>query len=952
MQDRIPNAFIREALDQPAIASLLDSYVHYTVTQNGYTIQAATKTAVDNHYASSRPTLPQTPQRDLSVTSITPLSEIGFEDWEAFGVKAANVAVLGTLGFPAGTVPDGYAIPFYFYDEFMKHNDFYTRIQSMLDDADFQDDYDTQEDKLKKLRKAIENAETPEWILTVLADMNRGFTDGINRRYRSSTNNEDLPGFNGAGLYDSKSQKPSEDEEDLAKSLKEVYASLWTFRAFIERDFHRVDHLKTAMGILVHPSYQDELANGVAVSIDPTTRKPDDYYVNTQLGEDLVTNPEAHSVPEEIMLHPNRYTVLASSNQVEPGRLLMSDAQLTQLREHLITIHDHFERLYNPGPNEPFAMEIEFKITSDNVLAIKQARPWVFSDAPTRPPPPIIITGGGGGGGGGGGPTPSDVDFEWNVTRDIDALGGGHDTPTGMWSDGATLWIAENGDGADDAIYAYDLTSGERVEEREFDLAEANRSPRGIWSDGEWSDGETMWVSDSGQNRLFAYDLATGERDEERELVLAERNRAGRGIWSDGETMWVLDGRADALFAYDLASGDLLAEYELSSANDDPHGIWSDGSTFWVSNHDPKRLFAYRLPVLPDAETDPGEEDADDDARELERVSDEEFSKLSRAGNNSPRGLWSDGDVMYVADVSDDRVYSYNMPDAIDARLASLTLSGVDIGEFDPGRPDYEAVVAAGVTETTVEAEAMQPRTDVAIDPPDADGDDANGDQVALQDLGEITVTVISQDGSRTEVYRVRFPETGWDPARDPWPHCLRGAVSEGFSLVVYEGGSVGELVTCAESRDVVTLYALHDGVYVSYILGAPEFVNAGFLELFADGLAPITPLVAASDGPPSADPFGDLDDGGRQPWPECLRGAVSEGFSLVVYEGGSVDEWEACARSADITALYALSEGEFVSYILGAPAFVTQPFRDLFADGLPLMTPLVARSEGQPGDR
>ena len=48
--------------------------------------------------------------------------------------------------------------------------------------------------------------------------MNESFAEGINRRYRSSTNNEDLPGFNGAGLYDSKSQKPSEDEdkEELA----------------------------------------------------------------------------------------------------------------------------------------------------------------------------------------------------------------------------------------------------------------------------------------------------------------------------------------------------------------------------------------------------------------------------------------------------------------------------------------------------------------------------------------------------------------------------------------------------------------------------------------------------------------------------------------------------------------------------------------------------------------
>ena len=40
------------------------------------------------------------------------------------------------------------------------------------------------------------------------------------------------------------------------------------------------------------------------------------------------------------------------------------------------------------------------------------------------------------------------------------------------------------------------------------------------------------------------------------------------------------------------------------------------------------------------------------------------------------------------------------------------------------------------------------------------------------------------------------------------------------------------------------------------------------------------------------------------------------------------------------------------MSYILGAPAFVNRPFRDLFAGGLPLMTPLVARSEGQPGGR
>ena len=555
--------------------------------------------------------------------------------------------------------------------------------------------------------------------------------------------------------------------------------------------------------------------------------------------------------------------------------------------------------------------------------------PSNIDDATTRP-----ITGPITGGGGGGGPSPSKLDFEWTVTRDIEALASGHDSPSGMWSDGSTLWLAENGDGADDSVYAYDLATGERVESREFALADTNRAPRGIWSDR-----SVVWVSDSGRERLFAYRLADGERVEEREFALAERNSDARGIWSDEETIWVLDSRADALFVYDFESGELLGEYELDAANDDPRGVWSDGVTIWVSDHGAKRLFAYRLPVLPDAETDPGEEDADDDARELERVRDEEFSMLSRASNNSPRGLWSGGDVMYVADESDDKVYSYNMPDAIDARLASLTLSGVDIGEFDPGRTDYEGAVADGVTETTVEAEAIQRRTDVAIDPPDADVE-ADGHQVALQDLGEITVTVTSADGSRTKTYRVRLGE---EEAAGPVAGCLSGDIAVGFSLVVYAGGSIEDLVACAEGRNVAALYTLAGGAFVSYILGAPEFVNADFRALFAGGVPALTPLVARSDGPATAAPVASAVTG---PLAACLQGEIAEGFNLVVYEEGSVGELEACAEGLGLAALYALSDGVWVSYIVGAPEFVNLEFRELFTDGVPSATPLVGKRD------
>ena len=701
--------------------------------------------------------------------------------------------------------------------------------------------------------------------------------------------------------------------------------------------------------------------------------------------------------------------------------------------------------LYNPGPDDPFAMEIEFKITSEDILAIKQARPWVFGGASTVVEPPVtpavtvgfaassytvaegesvpvvvslsadpertltipltprdqggassadhsgipasvtfasgvtsqmfdvnaaadgeadagesvwigfgalptgvtvggtpattvairdsvdppvtVILGGGGGGGAPSGRSPSDIEFEWNGTRDIDELASGHGSPTGLWSDDTTLWLAENGPGADDAVYAYDLATGDRVEELEFELDDANLAPRGVWSDL-----RTIWISDSGKDKLFAHDLGSGERLPDSDLALHPDNDDPRGIWSGGSTLWVLDGRDDALFGYDLVSGELLAGYALDDANDDPRGIWSDGVSVWVSDDRAKRLFAYRLPSLED---DAGQ----DEDLELERVTDEEFWKLPRVSNNSPRGLWSDGDVMYVADSSDGKVYTYNMPDAADARLASLSLSGVDFGEFSSNQTEYEGVAADGVTETTVEAEAVQPAATVAIEPPDSD-EATDGRQAAVAGGTEITITVTSADESRTKVYRVRFGDAADVPSTAA---CLRGAVSVGFSLLVYAGGSVEELVACAQSRHGTALYTLHDGGYVPYIFGAPDFVNSSFGELFAGGVPATTPLIIKSEGPPSPAPASDaVPEFGA----DCLRGEIASGFSLLLYEGGSVEDLDSCAQGSNVSAVYALVDGEYVPYILGAPEFVNESFVALFPEGLAPVTPLIAKSD------
>ena len=157
--------------------------------------------------------------------------------------------------------------------------------------------------------------------------------------------------------------------------------------------------------------------------------------------------------------------------------------------------------------------------------------------------------------------------------------------------------------------------------------------------------------------------------------------------------------------------------------------------------------------------------------------------------------------------------------------------------------------------------------------------------------------------------------------------------------------------MACAEGRNVTALYALDGGGYVSYIVGAPGFVNEGLPTRCSQTACPrVTPLIAKSEGPPSPDPSGDAPTGDDVPKFVAGRACaamIAVGFNLVVYEGGSVGDLDACAQGAGLAALYVLDGGVWVSYILGAPELVNAAFRELFGDGLPVATPLVGKSDG-----
>lgn len=379
IQDKVPNAYLVNASQSPRIQPLIGKWVYYKVAADGFEIREASVEEVDNHFKNIRPAEAQSPPRDLSVREVQNLNKISFEDSKAYGSKASNLAVLHTLGLPEGTVPQGYAVPFYYYDEFMKFNGFYDEVKSMLADPAFQESPENQIDMLKALQKKIKKGGMPEWMLSSLQELQANFGEGTSIRCRSSTNNEDLPGFSGAGLYDSYTHKP--DEGHIAKSIRQVYASLWNFRAYEEREFYRIDHFSTAMGVLVHKNFKGEKANGVAVTDDILYETTSNYYINVQIGEDLVTDSSQNSSPEEILLgwwQNDGFDIVREGTRHSDNEPLLPASHLDEMRWNLGDIHAGFKDLYKPEEGQKFAMEIEFKVTSDGNLAIKQARPWVY----------------------------------------------------------------------------------------------------------------------------------------------------------------------------------------------------------------------------------------------------------------------------------------------------------------------------------------------------------------------------------------------------------------------------------------------------------------------------------------------------------------------------------------------------------------------------------------------
>jgi hypothetical protein len=401
---KTPNMGLRGAMTDPTLRGYEGKLVSLTVGALSYEVHEVSEAEAQEFWDAHKPARVTLPTVDQSISALTNIEEVTPEPAQggslrdniksavlAFGGKAAQYSVLSrTEGVP---IDKAFAIPVYWYYEFMQRNGLFDELEALQKDAKFVSDSQVRFDKLAEFQKHVQaGTVSPEFEAALMAKIEKEYPNHV-IRFRTSTNSEDLDGFPCAGCYDSAKGDPVKGVDDVLTAVKFTYSTVWKFRTFEERAYYSVDHQSVAMALLVHNNFPDqyEMANGVAITANPfdeSGREPA-FYINTQFGGKVeVVAPLAGTTSDQILYffdNPNQpITYLGHSNIISAGSTVLSRAQVHELGVALAAIHARFSPAYGPASGKTgfYAMDCEFKFSNEAdpskpaTLFVKQARPY------------------------------------------------------------------------------------------------------------------------------------------------------------------------------------------------------------------------------------------------------------------------------------------------------------------------------------------------------------------------------------------------------------------------------------------------------------------------------------------------------------------------------------------------------------------------------------------------
>ena len=344
----IPNAYRADAESQWGALDRRD--VVLDTTGAAVTMRLASLEEVRKAQRNRTIAAVKTPRADLAYSGLPTLIDQDARWAPRSGAKAANLAVVAAL---AGTRPDlgyavpvGFSIPFAFYDRFVAANGIEPQIQSFLSDPR-RGDQAWRRQALAAIRARFAAAEIPREDLAAIVSRRSEVLGESSAFVRSSTNAEDLPGFNGAGLYDTIPNVGT--GEAVQRAIKTVWGSLWNDRAFAARERAGIDHRAVRAAVLVQTGIDAEAA-GVMTTLDPFDEQSAEKRIfiaakrgigirvveGKKIAEQLIYRPELDSIQvltrsqDDVMLHFSPDGGVQEV-KVEPNRAVLSDDLVRRL---------------------------------------------------------------------------------------------------------------------------------------------------------------------------------------------------------------------------------------------------------------------------------------------------------------------------------------------------------------------------------------------------------------------------------------------------------------------------------------------------------------------------------------------------------------------------------------------------------------------------------------------
>jgi hypothetical protein len=368
-----PDMALRGAIDAPEIAALEGRLVRLEVGAQDFSLAPATMEQAQAHWQALAPHEPFTPRLNEARTEILDQCALDFGDVEVAGAKASNLGVLCRMNDAGIEVPPGFVIPFAHYVAHLRRSGLDRRIEEFLaSDARRSDPTDA----LAELRSAIETAPMDPRLARDVQRRIRALSPGGRVRLRSSTNAEDLPGFNGAGLYSSEAIASDAALDAIASGVRRIWASVWNLGAFQEREHYRIDHARVAMAVLVQRSVDDAIGNGVAITANPYDGERPGVLINIQRTGASVTGARGDELPEQWLVFtylPDREPELIARSTLTNGDAIMRREEVLELTRQLEVVHARFMPHFSDGSN---AADVEFLIAGPaRRPVLVQARP-------------------------------------------------------------------------------------------------------------------------------------------------------------------------------------------------------------------------------------------------------------------------------------------------------------------------------------------------------------------------------------------------------------------------------------------------------------------------------------------------------------------------------------------------------------------------------------------------